>query len=91
MKTEFNSGTNQTDSAAETETVETDEIPAEMLAADNSRYELVVIAAQRSKQLTNGAQVRVDANLYKRKNTSIAVEEVRKGLITFTTTKEPRK
>lgn len=57
----------------------------EMLEPDDSTFELVIIAAQRCKQLTNGANPRIVANLWKRKNTSIAVEEARQGLVPFTT------
>lgn len=60
-------------------------IHREMLEADKSMFELVVVAANRCKQLTDGANPRIEANYYKRKNTSIAVEEVRKGLVPFTT------
>ena len=57
----------------------------EMLKPDDSMFELVIVAAQRCKQLTNGANPRIVANLAKRKNTSIAVEEARQGLVPFST------
>ena len=57
----------------------------EMLKPDDSMFELVIVAAQRCKQLTNGASPRIIANLAKRKNTSIAVEEARQGLVPFST------
>lgn len=57
----------------------------EMLKPDDSMFELVIVAAQRCKQLTNGANPRIIANLLKRKNTSIAVEETRQGLVPFNT------
>ena len=57
----------------------------EMLNPDDSMFELVIVAAQRCKQLTNGANPRIVANLAKRKNTSIAVEEARQGLVPFST------
>lgn len=57
----------------------------EMLKPDDSMFELVIVAAQRCKQLTNGANPRIIANLAKRKNTSIAVEEARQGLVPFST------
>lgn len=60
-------------------------INREMLESDKSMFELVVVAANRCKQLTDGANPRIEANYYKRKNTSIAVEEVRQGLVPFTT------
>ena len=48
-----------------------------------SRFQLVVLAAHRSKQLLLGAQPRMVADRLKRKNTSIALEELRRGLILF--------
>lgn len=63
----------------------------EMLKPDESMFELVIVAAQRCKQLTNGANPRIIANLAKRKNTSIAVEEARQGLVPFSTADLPPK
>ena len=48
-----------------------------------SRFQLVVLAAHRSKQLLGGAQSRIVADRLKRRNTSIALEELRRGLILF--------
>ena len=48
-----------------------------------SRFQLVILAAHRSKQLLRGAQPRIVANQLKRRNTSIALEELKKGLIVF--------
>lgn len=63
----------------------TEGIFKEMLKPDDSMFELVIVAAQRCKQLTNGAHPRIVADLWKRKNTSIAVEETRQGLVPFST------
>jgi DNA-directed RNA polymerase omega subunit len=52
----------------------------------DSMYRLIVVAAQRNKQLTRGARPRIDADPRKRKNTSIALEEVKQGLVPFTLT-----
>lgn len=49
-----------------------------------SRFSAVIMAALRAKQLLRGSKPRIDADPKKRKNTSIAMEEVRQGLITFT-------
>ena len=49
-----------------------------------SRFSAVIVAALRAKQLLRGSKPRIDADPKKRKNTSIAMEEVRRGLITFT-------
>src|SRR2546421_5188113 len=54
----------------------------------DSRYRLIVVAALRSKQLLRGARPRIDADPLKRRNTSIALEEVKRGLVPFTITTE---
>jgi DNA-directed RNA polymerase omega subunit len=50
----------------------------------DSRYRLIVVAALRSKQLLRGATPRIDADPLKRRNTSIALEEAKRGLVPFT-------
>ena len=50
----------------------------------DSIYRLIILAGLRSKQLLRGSQPRIDADPMKRKNTSIALEEIRQGLVTFT-------
>ncbi len=49
-----------------------------------SRFQLVVVVASRSKQLQRGSLPRVEADTRRRKNTSIALEEVKRGLVPFT-------
>lgn len=48
-----------------------------------SRFQLVVLAALRSKQLLRGARPRLDADPLRRRNTSIALEEIKRGLVPF--------
>ena len=48
-----------------------------------SRFQLVILAGRRSKQLLNGAQPRIAVDPLKRRNTSIALEELRRGLVPF--------
>ena len=48
-----------------------------------SRFQLVILAAHRNKQLLLGAQPRIAADRLKRRNTSIALEELKRGLICF--------
>jgi DNA-directed RNA polymerase omega subunit len=48
-----------------------------------SRFQLVILAARRSKQLVRGAQPRIVADRLRRRNTSIALEELKRGLIPF--------
>jgi DNA-directed RNA polymerase omega subunit len=49
-----------------------------------SRFRAVVVAALRAKQLRRGSKPRIESNPDKHKDTSIAMEEVRRGLIDFT-------
>lgn len=56
-----------------------------------SRFQLVVLAALRSKQLLRGASPRIDADPLRRRNTSIALEEIKRGLVPFTNGGEERK
>ena len=54
----------------------------------DSRFRLIVVAALRTKQLLHGARPRIDADPLRRRNTSIALEETRQGLVPFTSTHE---
>jgi DNA-directed RNA polymerase omega subunit len=51
----------------------------------DSRFRLIIVAGLRAKQLLHGSKPRVEANKARRRNTSIAVEEVKRGLVPFTT------
>ena len=55
-----------------------------------SRFRAVVVAALRVKQLRRGSKPRIELDNKKHKDTSIAVEEVRRGLIHFTEFALPR-
>lgn len=57
----------------------------------DSRYRLIVVAALRSKQLLHGSLPRIDADPRRHRNTSIALEEVKRGLVPFTINDEPPK
>ena len=50
----------------------------------DSRYRLIIVAALRSKQLLRGSLPRIEVDMQRRKNTSIAIEEVKRGLVPFT-------
>lgn len=69
--------------AATDETVETEveEIidPPEI----DSKYRMIILAAQRSKQLQRGALPRVDADIRKTKSTRIAMREFQERKINF--------
>jgi DNA-directed RNA polymerase omega subunit len=56
-----------------------------------SAFRLIVVAALRNKQLTRGAVPRIEADPLRRRNTSIAIEEVKRGLVQFTTTEVQEK
>ena len=49
----------------------------------DSRFRLVVVAAQRSKHIQRGSRPRIGADPHRRRNTSIALEEVKLGLVPF--------
>lgn len=51
----------------------------------DSKYRLIIVAAQRSKQIQRGARSRVDIDISKHKATRVALEEVRQGLVNFET------
>lgn len=57
----------------------------------DSRFRLVVVAALRSKQLLSGSAPRIDADPLRRRNTSIALEEVKQGLVHFSNGDEVQK
>lgn len=49
----------------------------------DSKYRLILVAAQRSKQLQKGARPRVEMDMLRHKPTRIALEEVQRGMINF--------
>lgn len=49
----------------------------------DSKYRLIIVAAQRSKQLQRGARPRVELDPLKHKTTRIALEEVERGKVGF--------
>ena len=51
----------------------------------DSHFRLIVVAALRAKQLVNGSAARIESHPLRRRNTSIALEEVKRGLVNFTT------
>lgn len=54
----------------------------------DSKYRMILLAAQRSKQLQRGANPRVNADIRKTKPTRIAMEELRQKKIHFEILKE---
>lgn len=56
----------------------------------DSRYRLIVVAALRTKQLLHGSVPRIIADPRRSRNTSIALEEVKQGLVPFTISEDKR-
>ncbi|HEX6183874.1 MAG TPA: DNA-directed RNA polymerase subunit omega [Pyrinomonadaceae bacterium] len=65
-----------------TTTEEQDEQAFETPELD-SKYRLILVAAQRSKQLQRGARPRVEMDVLRHKPTRIALEEVQRGKVNF--------
>ena len=51
----------------------------------DSKYRLIILAAQRSKQLQRGARPRIEIDQTKHKPTRIALEEIIQGTVHFHT------
>ena len=66
------------------------ESPPETGLGELSRFRAIVIAALRAKQLRRGSKPRVELDDKKHKDTRIAIEEVRRGLISFTEVGQPQ-
>ncbi len=49
----------------------------------DSKYRMIILAAQRSKQLQRGANPRVDMDPRKSKSTRIAMKELEEGRVDF--------
>jgi DNA-directed RNA polymerase omega subunit len=54
----------------------------------DSDFRLVIVAALRTKQLLHGAAARIAPDPKRRKNTSVALEEIKRGLVHFSTQEE---
>ncbi|MEJ7577463.1 MAG: DNA-directed RNA polymerase subunit omega [Pyrinomonadaceae bacterium] len=49
----------------------------------DSKYRMIIVAAQRSKQLQRGSRPRVEMDAQRHKLTRIALEEVQRGKVEF--------
>jgi DNA-directed RNA polymerase subunit omega len=56
----------------------------------DSKYRLILVAAQRSKQIQRGARPRVEMDTARHKPTRIALEEVQRGKVDFSLTERER-
>jgi len=54
----------------------------------DSKYRMIIVAAQRSKQLQRGARARVEIDSQPHKHTRIALLEVAQGKVDFTITEQ---
>lgn len=55
----------------------------------DSRFRLIIVAGLRTKQLLHGSKPRIEADKTRHRNTSIALEEVKRGLVNFTKIEKP--
>jgi DNA-directed RNA polymerase subunit omega len=52
----------------------------------DSKYRMIIVAAQRSKQIQRGARPRVEMDTQRHKPTRVALEEVQRGKVAFSIT-----
>ena len=71
------------DQTEEIENTETSEVRTQ--PEIDSKYRMIILAAQRSKQLQRGATPRIDADPRKTKPTRIAMKELETGKVNFET------
>lgn len=50
----------------------------------DSRFRLIIVAGLRAKQLVRGSKPRIEEEKTRRRSTSIALEEVKRGLVSYT-------
>lgn len=79
---EENLDNNELELAENTENAE-DNVEEEQIPEIDSKYRMILLAAQRSKQLQRGATPRVAADARKTKPTRIAMEEFKQEKIHF--------
>jgi len=65
------------------ETVLVEHVGGAVAPGIDSRFQMIIVAGRRTKQLLQGAEARVEGDLNRRKRTSIALEEVKRGLVRF--------
>jgi len=65
-----------------------EEIAPKVQGDIDSKYRMIILAAQRSKQLQRGATPRVEADPRKTKTTRIAMKELENGKVHFETLTE---
>ncbi|HQU81721.1 MAG TPA: DNA-directed RNA polymerase subunit omega [Pyrinomonadaceae bacterium] len=65
------------------ETAENEEFEEMDIPEIDSKYRMIILAAQRSKQLQRGAIPRVDADIRKNKPTRVAMREIKDKKVNF--------
>jgi DNA-directed RNA polymerase omega subunit len=68
---------------AKTEEIEQDEEKVIDPPAIDSKYRMIILAAQRSKQLQRGANSRTDIDVRKNKPTRVAMKELAEKKVNF--------
>ena len=61
-----------------------EETPQRVRPEMDSKYRMIIVAAQRSKQLQRGARPRIEMDTEQHKHTRVALMEVEQGKIDFT-------
>ncbi|HEX8130973.1 MAG TPA: DNA-directed RNA polymerase subunit omega [Pyrinomonadaceae bacterium] len=69
---------------ASKEEVVTEQVEERVHPFLDSKYRMIIVAAQRSKQLQRGARPRVEMDTQQHKHTRVALMEVEQGKIDFT-------
>ena len=73
------------ETAETVENADNSEVTAPRVQGDiDSKYRMIILAAQRSKQLQRGAQSRVDIDTRKTKPTRVALREIQEKKVNFT-------
>ncbi len=67
---------------------ETEEIVDKPIPEIDSKYRMIILAAQRAKQLQRGAEPRVELDPRKHKNTRIALRELDQKKVHFEITEQ---
>lgn len=62
---------------------ENEEVEERAIPEIDSKYRMIILAAQRSKQLQRGAIPRVDADIRKNKPTRVAMREIKEQKVNF--------
>lgn len=61
----------------------TEEMREKQAPLMDSKYRMIIVAAQRSKQIQRGARPRVEMDAQRHKPTRVALEEVMRGKVSF--------